>query len=89
MNVVLNEYCPCCGYNTFNPENRLDYDICSICFWEDDPDQFKFIHDTGANRVSLVQARENFKNFGACEEEMKKNTRRVTHLDRRDPNYFS
>jgi len=28
--------CPCCGYLVFT-EPPGSYDICSICFWEDDP----------------------------------------------------
>lgn len=26
--------CPCCGYRTLN--ERGAYDICPVCFWEDD-----------------------------------------------------
>ena len=88
MKLELNEFCPCCGYDTFDSKERLNYGICRICFWEDDPDQFKFIHDKGSNRVSLVQARENFKKFGACELKMKSHTRNITPMDKRDPNYF-
>ena len=54
-------YCPCCGYNTLNQPPNRTYNICNICFWEDDliqlnnPDS-----DSGANRVSLNQAKKNF-----------------------------
>ena len=63
--------CPCCGYYTF--ENRPDgsYDICPVCFWEDDPIQLKNPdYEGGANRLSLNQARKNFLEFRACEKEM-------------------
>lgn len=30
--------CPCCGYFTFEKKERA-YDICLVCFWEDDPEQ--------------------------------------------------
>lgn len=66
--------CPCCGYYTF--DKRFDYDICPVCFWEDDPLQFKNENFTGANHVTLVQARKNFAEFGACEFEMIKNVRK-------------
>lgn len=28
--------CPCCGYKTLEEEVRGSYEICPICFWEDD-----------------------------------------------------
>ncbi|MCC2379682.1 hypothetical protein LKM00_19870 [Bacillus wiedmannii] len=45
------------------------YEICNICYWEDDEVQFNN-HDFegGANEVSLRQAQRNFIAFGACEE---------------------
>jgi hypothetical protein len=61
--------CPCCGYYTLQEGRSNSFDICRVCFWEDDGVQF---HDPdyegGANGVSLNQARENFKKFGACDE---------------------
>ncbi|MFL0250650.1 CPCC family cysteine-rich protein [Clostridium neuense] len=63
--------CPCCGYYTFAEKPDGNYDICEVCFWEDDPIQLKDLaYDGGANHVSLIQARENFFKFGACEREM-------------------
>lgn len=66
--------CPCCGYYTFEEEPKGNYGICPVCFWED---ELVLDEDLagGANRVSLKQARENFKLFGACTEDMKKNVR--------------
>ncbi|MGM9858723.1 MAG: CPCC family cysteine-rich protein [Bacilli bacterium] len=65
--------CPCCGYYTFIEIERGNYDICPVCFWEDDIVQEKNPnYDGGANRVSLVTARSNFKKYGACEKEMVK-----------------
>jgi hypothetical protein len=63
--------CPCCGYYTFENKPDSSYDICKVCFWEDDPIQLEDpAYEGGANKVSLSQARENFKEFGACEHEM-------------------
>lgn len=63
--------CPCCGCLTLDAPPPGTYDICSVCFWEDDPGQY---HDTellyGANPVCLREARENFIQFGACEKGM-------------------
>lgn len=54
--------CPCCGYKTV----EKNYDICPVCFWENDKTQTKDIDfDGGANEVSLRAARENYMLFGA------------------------
>ncbi len=67
--------CPCCGYFTFEKKERT-YDICPVCFWEDDPEQFKNpTLSGGANHVSLCDARAHYKQFGACDTEMKKYVR--------------
>ena len=61
--------CPCCGYKTL--DERGGYDICSVCFWEDDGQDNHDAHIIrgGPNGfLSLTQARENYKNFSACEE---------------------
>jgi hypothetical protein len=61
-------YCPCCGYRTLSEINN--YDICRLCFWEDDPFQKEDpFSEGGANYVSLVQAKENYELFGACRNE--------------------
>ncbi|MEH7657210.1 CPCC family cysteine-rich protein, partial [Bacillus velezensis] len=28
--------CPCCGYRTIEEEPPGTYEICNICYWEDD-----------------------------------------------------
>lgn len=68
--------CPCCGFYTFKERPNGNYDICEVCFWEDDPIQLENeTYEGGANHVSLVQARKNFILFEACEGEMKKYVR--------------
>ena len=63
--------CPCCGCYTYNSEPNGSCDICPVCFWEDDPFQLEDPDLEGmANKVSLNQARENYKKFGACEEDL-------------------
>jgi hypothetical protein len=89
MKIKLDEYCPCCGYNTFEGEERLQYIICPICYWEDDPIQFSEPeYEGGANRVSLVQAQKNFEEFGACEKEMIRHTRKINKSDVRKLNWL-
>ena len=48
--------CPCCGYWTL--EVFAAFDICPVCFWEDDPIQFDDpSYRGGANAESLNEAR--------------------------------
>ncbi len=57
--------CKCCGCLTIEDE----YDICPVCFWEADPYQEKYPdYEGGANKVSLIQAKENYLSFGAAKE---------------------
>ena len=67
--------CPCCGFYTL--DSRGEYDICEVCFWEDDPSQSEDeLDDGGANHVSLVEARKNYLAFGTCTTEMVKHVRK-------------
>ena len=60
--------CPCCGYLTLSEGGHWTFEICPICFWEDDKVQFEDpSYSGGANKVSLEQARKNFAEFGAKE----------------------
>jgi hypothetical protein len=53
------------------------FEICPVCFWEDDNVQFEDPNYVGgANSVSLNQARENFKLFGAVSKEFVKQVRK-------------
>ena len=71
--------CPCCGCYTFKKMPSGDYDICPVCFWEDDRKQFDDEDlEGGANSVSLRQARANYKAFGCCEERFSGNVRKPT-----------
>jgi hypothetical protein len=58
--------CPCCGFKTLN--GRGQYEICPVCFWEDDGQDEHDCDEVrgGPNRsLSLTAARANFKGFGA------------------------
>lgn len=45
--------CPCCG-NILEDDEPHNWEICSICMWEDDPVQFKNPNYAGgANDISL------------------------------------
>ena len=79
--------CPCCGYETFS-ESPGSYQICHVCFWEDDPVQ---ILDPwfsgGANRPSLVDAQQNYRIHGAMESRFVGNVRGIQANDQRDPEW--
>lgn len=66
--------CPCCGFYTLN-EKEPKYDICPVCFWENDPFQTKNPNETGANNVNLTEGRDNYHRFGACEVRLMTKTR--------------
>jgi|GEM_PF-716940 len=76
--------CLCCGYKTI--DDGSEYDICPICFWEDDP----MAYDNpdaigGANgSTSLREAQRNFAEFGACERQFIKSVRAPNDYDQKD-----
>lgn len=68
--------CPCCFCRTL--DERGGFDICPVCFWEDDGQDD---HDADVVRggpnggLSLSDARANYASFGACEHAMLGNVR--------------
>jgi hypothetical protein len=68
--------CPCCDFRTL--DTRGAYDVCPVCFWEDDGQDD---HDASEIRggpngtLSLVAARTNFRSFGACDLKFKNSVR--------------
>lgn len=68
--------CPCCLCKTL--DERGGYDICPVCFCEDDgQDEYDAdVRRGGPNAaLSLSDARENYRLYGACEERFVKNVR--------------
>ena len=75
--------CPCCGYKTLDEEH--EYDICPICFWEDDYLQFEDADLCGgANEVSLRQAQHNYLKYGACDVRSLDSVRKPSAQDIKD-----
>lgn len=59
--------CPCCQYKTLS--ERGGYLICPVCFWEDDgSDLNSQTNYSSVNRMTLAEAKENFKKYGAVTE---------------------
>ena len=68
--------CPCCRFLTLG--ERGGFEICPVCFWEDDgqDDKDASVVRGGPNgALSLEQARCNFAAFGACDERSKGSVR--------------
>jgi predicted nucleotidyltransferase len=67
--------CPCCGHLIFR-EPPGSYDICSICFWEDNATQLRWPSMSGgANTESLIESQRNFVDFGAVERRLVESVR--------------
>lgn len=63
-----NYKCPCCGYYTL--EKRHFDLICPVCYWEDDflsegEDEYSV-----CNRMTLREARKNYREIGASHERL-------------------
>ena len=72
--------CACCGYITLTEKPPGTFEICEICYWEDDNVQFEDPdYEGGANRVSLRHAQKNFLAFGASEEIFLDRIREIHH----------
>ena len=64
------KFCQCCGYNTIS-SSPISFEICEICFWQNDAFQNENPNDSGGpNNISLIQAQKNFIQFEACQFEM-------------------
>jgi len=77
--------CPCCGYRTLI-DSPGSYEICHVCFWEDDPVQLLDPwYEGGANKVSLQEAQRNYAEVRVSEKNFKANVKGVLPDDMRDP----
>lgn len=69
--------CPCCGFHTLSHKADWTFEICEVCYWEDDIVQLNDIDfEWWANEVSLRQARINFINFWASDKKLISYTRK-------------
>lgn len=78
--------CMCCGNYTLPEISAGNYNICPVCYWEDDIVQLNDPNfEGGANEVSLNQARINYKSFGASSKKYLDKVRKP--LDEEKPEY--
>jgi len=81
-------FCPCCGYNTLDKYPKESWEICEYCFWENDPIQNSDpYYESGANQPSLINARINYNQIGACHSDHKNKVKEITDDLLRNPNY--
>jgi hypothetical protein len=79
--------CPCCGYRTRN-EGPGEYDLCPVCFWEDDG-----MHDhdaasiDGPNGITLAEGQRRYRRYGTSALDCLGKTRPPTPDEPRDPDW--
>jgi cysteine-rich CPCC protein len=58
--------CPCCLH--FTLDQRGQYSICPVCFWEDDGEYRTDVSSDANSGMTIDKARENYKKFHAMDE---------------------
>lgn len=80
------EPCPCCGHRTLL--ERDYYELCPVCFWEDDPEQAERPWAWGgANGISLVEGQQAYLRDGAVHSEAVSKVRPPRPDEARDQNW--
>lgn len=78
--------CPCCGYKTFE-EQPGSFDICPVCYWEDELMQLRYPLEKGANRFSLIEAQLNYEKNKVSDMELKIFAREPLMDEEKDKNW--
>ncbi|MFJ3395264.1 CPCC family cysteine-rich protein [Leifsonia aquatica] len=59
--------CPCCGHLTLS-DPPGSFEICAVCFWEDDAVQLRWPrYEGGANCPCLIESQRAYADYGAME----------------------
>ena len=75
--------CPCCDNFTFSESLGGTFEICPVCYWEDDNVQLSDpTFEGGANPESLNQARANYRAFGAVRKTVLEYVRPATQREK-------
>lgn len=62
--------CPCCGYYTIDSEDKIVVEMCEVCLWQYDVVAHKYPNRViGANKISLCEAKNNYRLFGVSKKE--------------------
>ena len=76
--------CPVCGCLTLAEEPPGTFEVCPVCFWEDDPVQASDPGQRGgANEPSLAEARASYARIGAIDERSRRFVRPPRPHERR------
>lgn len=79
--------CPCCGHLNLG-EPPGSYEICVVCFWEDDAVQLRWpTYEGGANRPSLIDSQRAYAEQGAMEYRFTGIVRKPTAAEAREPSW--
>ena len=75
--------CPCCGYKTL--PSRGDYELCPVCWWEDEGvEPWEF---SGPNAQTLVEAQQEFLSESRPYRQRPGKVRRPKRREARDPDW--
>lgn len=78
--------CPCCGFRTLSKRNA--YELCPVCYWEDDPHQANQPKSPdGANAVSLIAGQRAYARMGAMADVFRTKVRQPRKDEGRDPGW--
>jgi hypothetical protein len=83
--VKARYYCVVCGYKTL--ELYKEWDICPICFWEDDCLGEVDTRSPANGELWISQAQANFMRYGACDPAKRKYVRPPGPKDVRRPDF--
>jgi len=78
---------PCCGYRTLH-DFPGSFEICKVCFWEDDPVQLLDPrYRGGANTLSLMKSQANLERLRVSDDRFVKKVRPPKTDESRDPEW--